>query len=52
MKFLELLPPHIAMEEEIIARMVAEIQADIDNEIIQDMLKLNAQFYPETNKTK
>jgi hypothetical protein len=52
MKFLELLHPHVAMQEEIIAKMMAEIQSEIDNDIIQELLKINSRFYPETNKTK
>lgn len=50
MKFRDLVPPAIWVEEEIMATLAAEIQKEMDAEIMKELMKIAAPMYPEVKQ--
>lgn len=47
MKFRDLVPPAIWLEEELMATLSAEIQKEMDAEIMKELMKIAHPVYPE-----
>ena len=50
MKFRDLIPPSIWVEEELMATITAEIKKEMDEEILEKLRKFAAPMFPEVKQ--
>lgn len=50
MKFRDLIPPSVWVEDELMATLAAEIQKEMDEEILEQLRKFAAPMFPEVKQ--
>ncbi len=50
MKFRDLIPPSVWVEEELMATLSAEIQKEMDAEIMKELMKIVNPIFPEVKQ--